>query len=158
LQATTARKSCGTAQEDEALERWVLYALISMVFAGFTSVIAKLGLTGISSELGLSIRTCFVFTFVLAFAAMSVRWQELRSLSGRNYAWLGLSGLTTTASWVFYYKAIKQGEVSTVALIDKGSFIVVVILAWVILGERISTRVMLGMGFILTGLLIVSRR
>jgi transporter family protein len=66
--------------------------------------------------------------------------------------------VTTAASWVFYYKALKEGEVSTVALIDKGSFIVAVLLAWLILGERITLRVAAGGLLIVAGLAVVSRR
>ena len=140
------------------MERWIVYAVISMLFAGFTSVIAKMGLAGISSELGLTVRTCFVFAFVLAFAAFAVPFAEVQTLSWTNVGWLALSGVTTAVSWVFYYKAIHEGEVSTVALIDKGSFLIAVLLAWLILGERISLRVALGCALILAGLLVVSRK
>jgi len=140
------------------MEKWVLYAFISMAFAGFTSVIAKLGLSGISSEVGLLVRTCFVFAFVLAFAAMVVPVQAMETITRSNIGWLALSGLTTAVSWVFYYKAIKLGEVSTVALIDKGSFVVAVVLAWLLLKEQITLRVMIGMVLILAGLLVTSRR
>jgi transporter family protein len=140
------------------MERWVVYAMASMVFAGFTSVIAKKGLAGISGELGLAVRTCFVFGLVLLFAAWSVGSAELRSLGRNNFLWLGLSGVTTAASWVFYYKAIKAGEVSTVALIDKGSFLVAVLMAWLVLGERITGRTLLGSALILAGLIVVARR
>lgn len=140
------------------MERWVLYAILSMLFAGVTAVIAKQGLTGISGELGLTVRTIFVAVFVFGFAALAVPRSDWGTLARSNYVWLGLSGLTTAASWVFYYKALKDGEVSTVALIDKGSFVVAVILAWLVLGERITVRVGVGCGFILAGLLIVARR
>jgi transporter family protein len=140
------------------MERWVLFAIISMVFAGFTSVIAKHGLTGISGELGLVVRTCFVFVLVLGFATFSVTRTELGQLTTSNFVWLGVSGLTTAASWVFYYKALKDGEVSTVALIDKGSFVVAVVGAWLILGERITPRVACGGLLILVGLFVVARR
>lgn len=140
------------------MERWVLFAIISMFFAGFTSVIAKHGLTGISGELGIVVRTCFVFALVFGFAVISVSVSEFQSLTMKNVLWLGLSGVTTTASWIFYYKAIKDGEVSTVALIDKGSFVVAVIGAWLLLGERITPRVVCGGVLILAGLLIVARK
>ncbi|MFO0802407.1 MAG: EamA family transporter [Gemmataceae bacterium] len=140
------------------MERWVLFAIVSMVFAGFTSVIAKHGLAGISGELGLAVRTVFVAMFVFGFAAFAVPREQLASLTRHNFAWLGLSGVTTAVSWVFYYKAIKDGEVSTVALIDKGSFVIAVILAWLLLGERITWRVATGGAMILAGLLVVSRR
>jgi len=140
------------------MERWVMFAIVSMVFAGFTSVIAKAGLSGISGDLGLFVRTCFVFVFVLMFAGAFVNPQEFSQLTRKNYLWLGLSGLTTAFSWVFYYRALKAGEVSTVALIDKGSFIVAVILAWIFLGERITPRVIVGMLLIGSGLLVVARK
>jgi transporter family protein len=139
------------------MEKWIVYALVSMVFAGFTSVIAKLGLTGISGDLGLTIRTCFVFAFVLMFAAVVVPSSELHALTGRNLLWLGLSGVTTACSWVFYYRAIKLGEVSTVALIDKGSVVVALLLAWWVLGEGITTAKLMGGGLIVAGLFVIAR-
>nr|WP_322941227.1 EamA family transporter [Pseudomonas sp. s4] len=91
------------------MEKWVLYAFISMFFAGFTSVIAKMGLAGITGELGLTIRTLFVCAFVLIFAAWAVPVQQLAEVSQRNLLWLGLSGITTALSWIFYYKASRSG-------------------------------------------------
>lgn len=140
------------------MERWVVFALISMVFAGFTSVIAKHGLVGISGELGLAVRTCFVFIFVLGFAALAVPRDQVGTLTRHNLFWLGLSGVTTAVSWVFYYKALHEGQVSTVALIDKGSFVVAVLLAWLVLGEQVTWRVAVGTLLILAGLIVVARK
>jgi bacterial/archaeal transporter family protein len=140
------------------MKPWIIYALISMVFAGFTSVIAKLGLAGISGELGLAVRTCFVFVLVLVFAVLTVPASQLSVLSRGNYLWLGLSGVTTTLSWVFYYKAIKDGEVSTVALIDKGSMVVAVLLAALILKEQITARTLTGAAIMVVGLLVIARK
>ena len=139
------------------MERWVLYAFLSMFFAGFTSVIAKMGLSGISGDLGLAVRTCFVFVFVLMFAAVVVPVDQLKTLTRNNLLWLGLSGVTTAFSWVFYYKAIKMGEVSTVALIDKGSVVVALILAAVILHEVPTPAKLIGCGLIIAGLLVIAR-
>jgi transporter family protein len=140
------------------MDKWIAYALVSMLFAGATSVVAKAGLDGISGELGLSIRTGFVFVFVMAVCAMLVPRGELSAVSRHNVLWLGISAVTTTLSWVFYYKALKAGEVSTIALIDKGSFVVAVLLAWFFLKEQITLRVVLGSVFIITGLVIVARK
>lgn len=140
------------------MKTWVIYALISMVFAGFTSVIAKLGLSGISGEMGLLIRTCFVFVFVLAFAVASVPLGQLSALGRTNYIWLGLSGVTTAISWFFYYKAIKDGQVSTVALIDKGSMVVSVLLAGLILKEQITAPTLVGAVLMVAGLLVIARK
>jgi len=140
------------------MQRWVLYAFISMFFAGFTSVIAKQGLAGISSELGLTLRTVFVFFFVLVFAAMFVPPNEIRSLQKVNYLWLGISGATTALSWIFYYKALKVGDVATVALIDKGSVVIAIILAWLLLKEAITLRLVLGAAFIVAGLFVIAKK
>jgi transporter family protein len=139
------------------MDKWMVYAFASMAFAGFTSVIAKLGLAGISADLGLAVRTCFVFVFVLMFAAAVVPAQEVGTLTSRNLLWLGVSGATTALSWVFYYKAIKIGEVSSVALIDKGSVVVALVMAWLILGEALTAAKLAGCALIVAGLLVISR-
>jgi transporter family protein len=140
------------------MERWVIYAFLSMFFAGFTAVIAKQGLVGISSELGLAVRTIFVFLFVVMFALYAVTPSEFNGLRKENYLWLGLSGVATALSWVFYYKALKLGDVATVALIDKGSVLVAILLAWLILKEAITLRIVIGAGMMFFGLLIIAKK
>ena len=133
------------------------YALLSMFCAGFTSVIAKIGLTGITGDLGLAIRTAFVFLFTMIFAAIVVPIKQLETLTAHNVFWLGLSALTTTASWIFYYRAIKVADVSTVALIDKGSVVVALGLAFWLLHEAITPPKLIGAALIVVGLLVISR-
>ncbi|MBS7560105.1 EamA family transporter [Pseudomonas sp. RC4D1] len=140
------------------MDRWVGYAFLSMFFAGFTSVIAKLGLLGISGELGLAIRSIFVCFFVLLFAILSVPAQELINVTVKNLAWLGLSSVTTAFSWVFYYKALKGGDVVTVALIDKGSVVVAMFLAWLFLKEHITLRMISGLILIVIGVFVVAKK
>ena len=140
------------------MEKWVVFALISMIFAGFTSVIAKMGLVGISGELGLTFRTLFVSLFVLGFAAVAVPTSDYSLLSRTNILWLGLSALTTTLSWIFYYKALKLGDVATVALIDKGSVVVAILLAWLLLKEVITLRILIGGTLIVGGLLVIVKK
>jgi transporter family protein len=140
------------------MERWVIYAIISMLFAGFTSVVAKQGLVGISAELGLTVRTIFVCIFVLIFAAMAVDPAEIKSLQKVNYTWLAFSAITTAGSWVFYYKALKVGDVATVALIDKGSVVIAILLAWWLLKEAITLRLILGALLIVAGLFVIAKK
>lgn len=140
------------------MERWVLYAFISMLFAGFTSVVAKQGLVGISAELGLTVRTIFVCIFVLIFALLAVNPVEIKSLQKVNYVWLAFSAVATAISWIFYYKALKVGDVASVALIDKGSVVIAMILAWVLLKEVITLRMMLGAACIVVGLIIIAKK
>ena len=139
------------------MERWIVYAFIPMVFAGFTSVIAKLGLSGISGDLGLAMHTCFVFVFVLMFAAAVVPASALASLDARNIGWLAVSAVTTAGSWIFYYKAIKLGDVSTVALIDKGSVVIAVLLSFWMLHEAVNVPKLIGALLIVAGLLVMAR-
>jgi transporter family protein len=140
------------------MERWIVYAIISMCFAGFTSVVAKQGLAGISAELGLTVRTIFVCAFVLLFAMLTVAPAEIKSLQKVNYVWLALSAITTTGSWIFYYKALKLGDVATVALIDKGSVVIAILLAWWLLKEVITGRLMLGALLIVAGLFVIAKK
>lgn len=140
------------------MEKWIAYALVSMVFAGVTSVIAKAGLTGISGEAGLAIRTCFIFAMVMTLAWVVVPRADLQHVTRYNLAWLAASGLTTTLSWWFYYRALKLGEVSTIALIDKASFVVAVLGGWLFLKEEITARVLAGGALIVAGLVVVARK
>ena len=140
------------------MKTWVAYAIVSMFFAGFTSVIAKKGLDGISGELGLTIRTVFVFILVLGFAALAVSPKALADIKKDNVYWLGLSAITTTVSWIFYYKALKEGQVSTIALIDKGSILVAILLAIFILKEKISVQTIIGGILMITGIFVIAKK
>lgn len=137
---------------------WMAQAFLSMFFAGFTSVIAKKGMDGLSAELGLTVRTGFVCLYVLIFGWLTVPAAQLGNLQRHHAGWLALSALTTAASWVFYYRAIAVGEVATVTLIDKGSVVVAMALAWLILKEEITPRMVLGAGLIVAGLLVIARK
>ncbi len=140
------------------MERWVGYALLSMAFAGVTSVIAKHGLNGISGELGVVIRTLYVTFFIGCFALFAVAPTEWKTLERSNLFWLGLSSATTAISWVYYYKALKLGDVATVALIDKGSTVVAIFLAWLFLKEVITLRIVFGAALIIIGVLVISKK
>ncbi len=139
------------------INNWILSAFVSMLFAGCTSVIAKKGLEGISGDLGLTVRTCFVFVFTLLFASFVVPIKDWSTLKNSNWIWLGGSAVTTTLSWIFYYRALKLGDVATVALIDKGSVIVAVFLAAIVFHESLTVTKCLGAALIVAGLVVVSR-
>ena len=138
------------------MERWVVYALLSMGFAGCTAVIAKIGLSNITGELGLTVRTVFVSVFVLLFAVWMVPLEQFRTIRWHNIWWLAASGIATALSWIFYYKAIKIGDVSKVALIDKGSVVVSIILATLILGETITWPMVIGSVLVVSGVYVMA--
>lgn len=138
------------------MKQFQFFALISMFFAGLTSVIAKAGLKNVSGDTGLAVRTCFVFVLVWinVFAFNQVR--DFNNLAKKDVLLLGLSGLTTTLSWVFYYKAIKIGNVSEVALIDKASILITLLLSVLFLHEQFNWRIALGAILMISGLLVLT--
>ncbi|MBC7694983.1 MAG: EamA family transporter [Burkholderiales bacterium] len=134
---------------------WILYALASMFFAGLTSVIAKFGLNNVPSDLGLAIRTTMVFVLIWINAIAFKHVQQMGSFTKKDIVFLCISGLTTTLSWIFYYRAIKIGDVSVVASIDKASLVITIILAFFFLKEPITPKVLLGAGLITAGTLVL---
>ena len=138
------------------MERWKLFAVISMLFAGMTSVIAKFGMKNLSSDVALSIRTMVVFAIITANAfLLNNALSEIKSAPKSNLIFLAISGITTSLSWIFYYRAMKEGQVSYVASIDKASIVVTLFLSFILLKEPITAKVLAGAAFILTGMVIL---
>lgn len=138
------------------MKQYQLFALISMLFAGLTSVIAKAGLKNVASDTGIAVRTSFVFVLIWLNVFVFNNVKDFSNLTKRDFLLLGISGLTTTISWVFYYKAIKVGNVSEVALIDKGSIIITLLLSFFFLNETFTWKIALGGAMIIGGLLILT--
>ena len=142
------------------MERWKLYAFAAALFAGLTSVIAKAGLKVLGADLGLAVRTVFVFSFIMLNTLMwtgSTKAVSALSAAGwRPIGLLALSGLTTTLSWICYYRAMHEGTVSYVSLIDKGSILVTLALSILILGEPFTWRIGAGAVLVIAGLLVLA--
>lgn len=138
------------------MEKWKLYAIISMLFAGVTSVIAKFGMKNLSSDVALSIRTLVVFSIITANALLFTNaFQQLKQSPKSNLIFLAISGITTSLSWIFYYRAMKEGQVSFVASIDKASIVVTLLLSFFLLKEPMSAKVLAGATFISIGMIIL---
>lgn len=141
------------------MERWKLYAFAAALFAGLTSVVAKAGLKTIGPDLGLAVRTTFVFVFTLIAAVFLIDLSKtaitLQTAGGKTIALLALSALTTTLSWICYYRAIHEGTVSYVSLVDKGSVLVTLVLSVLLLGEPLTWRLVGGAGLIVAGLIVL---
>ncbi len=144
------------------MEPWKLYTFAAALFAGLTSVVAKAGLKDLSADLGLAVRTAFVFAFVsvnlFLWSSTSSNVAALRGAGGRTIALLALSALTTTLSWICYYRAMKEGTVTFVSLVDKGSILVTLILSMMLLGEPFTWRITVGAALIVAGLLVLATR
>lgn len=142
------------------MERWKLYAIAAAVFAGLTSVVAKAGLKTLSADIGLAVRTAFVFGFILLntllWTGTGKTAAALQTAGWRTITLLALSALTTTLSWICYYRAMKDGTVSYVSLIDKGSILVTIALSVLLLGEPFTWRIATGSSLVFAGLLVLA--
>jgi bacterial/archaeal transporter family protein len=139
------------------IEKWKLFAVISMVFAGLTSVIAKFGMKDLSSDVALAIRTIVVFGIVTLNAfLLNDALAQIRQAPKSNLIFLTISGITTSLSWIFYYRAMKEGQVSYVASIDKASIVVTLLLSFILLKEPVTAKILVGAGFILLGMVILA--
>lgn len=142
--------------EDRNEKGWMLYAVLSAVFAALTSILAKVGITGVESNLGTAIRTCVVLIMSWLIVFGRKKADKLRDIRKSELLFICLSGLTTGASWLCYYYAIQNGAVSVVVPIDKLSIIVTVLFSGVFLKEAISRKAVLGLTLMVTGTLLMA--
>ncbi|NNJ10333.1 EamA family transporter [Chloroflexales bacterium ZM16-3] len=136
---------------------WWAFALLSAVFAAFTTILVKLGVEQVSSTLATAIRTVVVLVMAWLIAAGRGEVAELGRISTRTWVVLGLSGVATGLSWLCYFRALQIGPTAYVAAIDKSSVILIALLAWVILREPTDWRGALGLGMIAAGTLVLIR-
>ena len=137
-------------------QSWLLWALLSAVFAAATAILAKIGLEGIDSDYATLVRTTVILVILGAFVYATGKWQNPGALPHRSLLFLTLSGLATGASWVCYFRALKLGEAYRVAPIDKLSVVLVAIFAVAFLGERPTPRDWAGIGCVAAGVLLLS--
>lgn len=134
---------------------WVLYAVLSAFFAALTTILAKLGVQGVSSNLATAIRTVVILIIAWGWIFVSGEVSGLGSLAQRTLLFLVLSGVATGLSWLFYFRALQVGPTSSVAAIDKSSLALVLLLSAILLGEALSWRTVLGAALIIGGTLVV---
>ena len=135
---------------------WLAFALAAAVFAALTSVLAKVGIEGVESNLATAIRTCVVLVMAWAIVAGKGKLTQVRQVKRSELGFLAASGLATGASWLFYYYAIQAGAVSVVVQIDKLSLLVSVAFAWVVFKERLSRKSAIGLAMIVIGTALVA--
>ncbi|HUL97542.1 MAG TPA: EamA family transporter [Usitatibacter sp.] len=134
---------------------WFFWALGSAAFAALTAIFAKVGIAGVDSDLATLIRTVVILVVLAAFVYATGKWSDPRALSGKTLTFLVLSALATGASWVCYFRALKIGEASKVAPVDKLSVLLVAIFAVAFLGERPSLREWSGIALVGAGVLVL---
>lgn len=135
---------------------WLPWALMSAVFAALTAILAKIGIANVDSDLATLLRTIVVVVALGALVVFTGKWQNPTQLSARSLLFLTLSGLATGASWFCYFRALKIGEASRVAPVDKLSVVLVALFAVAFLGERPSLREWAGIALVGAGALLLS--
>lgn len=133
---------------------WILYALLSALFAALTAVFAKAGLKEVNSDLATAIRTVFILFITWGIVFIKGN-QDISGLSKTNWLFLVLSAIATGFSWLFYYKALQLGNTSAVSAIDKGSLVFVILLSFLFLREPVTPKLLVGAGLMLAGMLVV---
>lgn len=137
-------------------EQWLIYAALSAVFAALTSIFAKIGISGIDSNLATAIRTCVVLALAWAIVLYTGKAGGIGSITCKGWIFLILSGAATGMSWLFYYKALQMGPASKVAPIDKFSVVLTVIMAFVFFGEKPDVKTIAGAALIAAGTLVLA--
>ena len=134
---------------------WIVWALLSAVFAAATALLAKVGVAHVDSNLAMAIRTTVVVIFAWGIAIALGKHGEIRSLDRRTLLFLALSGLATGLSWICYFRALQLGPASRVAPLDKLSVPLVMVFAWLLLGEKINAPAIVGGLLITAGAVVI---
>ena len=140
------------------LSSWQVWAVLSAIFAALTAIFAKIGVDNVNPDFATFVRTIIILICLAAILAATGQFQAPGSVSTRSYVFLVLSGLATGASWVCYFRALKLGDASQVAPIDKLSVVLVAVFAFLFLGERPSSQNWLGIALIAAGAVLIAVR
>lgn len=136
-------------------EGWLIYALLSAFFASLTTILGKIGIEGVESNLGTAIRTAVVIVMSFIMVAFTGKTGEIKKIDKKELGFILLSGLSTGASWLCYYKALQDGEAGIVVPIDKLSILVTIAFSYIVFKEKLSKKAMLGLVMIVFGTLVL---
>ncbi len=135
---------------------WLYWAILSAVFAALTAIFAKVGVQGVDSDLATLVRTAIVMVVLSMFVWFAGKWSNPFTLSSKTWLFLFLSALATGASWLCYFRALKSGEASKVAPVDKLSLVLVAVFAFAFLGERPTIREWVGILMVAGGIVVLA--
>ncbi len=135
---------------------WIYWAALSAVFAALTAVFAKAGLQDVDADFATLLRTGFILVLLTVFVAVAGKWRSPATLTAATWGWLLASALATGASWLCYFRALKLGDASKVAAVDKLSLLLVAVFAFVFLHERLNVREWMGIALMTGGVLLLA--
>ncbi|MDR2558450.1 MAG: EamA family transporter [Oscillospiraceae bacterium] len=128
---------------------WILFALLAALFAALTSILAKIGIENVNSNLAVAVRTCVVLIMAWGMVFITGKQSEIADITQKSWIFLILSGCATGLSWLFFFKALQIGDVSKVVPIDKLSVVITMVLAFIILEESLNAKTIIG-GILIT--------
>lgn len=143
------------ADESGKKSSWLIYALLSTVFASLTAILGKVGISGVDSDLGTAIRTCVVLVTAWLIVLIKGKSRQVAEVPRRELGFICLSGLATGGSWLCYYRALQSGPASAVVPIDKLSILVSIAFSFVVFGERLTKKAALGLVMTVAGTLMM---
>ena len=146
------KKQNGQKEERRA---WMIYAVLSALFAALTSILAKIGISGVESNLGTAIRTGVVLLMAWIIVFVKGKQHQIKTLDKKELVFIALSGIATGASWLFYYYAIQNGIVSVVVPIDKLSIVFTVAFSYFVFKEKLSRKAFAGLALMVAGTLLM---
>ena len=146
------KQNCNT--EDNS--RWKWYAVLSAILAALTSILAKIGITGVESNLGTAIRTAVVLVMAWLIVFIKGKQAQIKKIKRTEIVYISLSGIATGASWLCYYYAIQNGVVSVVVPIDKLSIVITVVFSYIVFHERLSKKAFIGLLLMILGTLAMA--
>ena len=144
-----------TEQKSES-GSWMIYAVLSAVFAALTSILAKVGISGVESNLGTAIRTGVVLVMAWIIVLVKGKYKQIKTIERRELLFIGLSGIATGASWLCYYYAVQNGILSVVVPIDKMSILVTVVFSYFVFKEKLSKKAFAGLCLMVAGTLLMT--
>ena len=147
-------KKEGTKKDTEG-KKWLVYALLSAVFASLTSILGKIGISGINSNLGTAIRTIVVLIMAWIVVFATGKQHTVKQTDRKELGFICLSGIATGASWLCYYKALQDGLASVVVPIDKLSILITILFSWLVFHEKLSRKALLGLILVVAGTLLM---
>ncbi len=149
------RGSPPKSTEGAGLDMWLTFAVLSAVFAALTTILAKIGIQGVNSTLATAIRTVVILVMAWGMVLVTQTQNGLTAISRKSWLFLILSGLTTGASWLCYFRALQLGDASKVVPIDKLSTVITLVLAFLLLREEFTTKAFFGALLITAGTLLM---
>ncbi len=148
-------KKQNDSDEKQYKNRWLIYAVLSAVFASLTAILGKIGIEGLDSNLGTAIRTTVVLVMAWMMVGVTGKYHQIGKTDKNELRFILLSGLATGASWLCYYRALQEGPASVVVPIDKLSILVTIVFSWLVFHEKLSKKAACGLACIIAGTLLL---